>query len=169
MKKFIMIFFFSLALSSSWAQGQWDVYYLPIDLLDERWIGKEIRVDFRSSSDTINLPDRKAMFFYSISRKDLVSIEINHRKIIFKEDWVNYGDHCVLYDQTLKDTNGKYLIRETFIKDITANNVKVLMHLYSLDKEFIGKISQDFNKCQILGFFYRIKESQLKNNNLAPN
>ncbi len=53
-----LIAFFVGAVTTSFAQGGWDLAYIPINSIDNNMVGKEVRLDFRSSSsDTISGTD----------------------------------------------------------------------------------------------------------------
>ena len=72
MRIFISIFFLLNSILFANAQGAWDMKYVPINLLNDNWIGKEIRLDFKfSKSDTL----RATINIYELlSKKDTIVI-----------------------------------------------------------------------------------------------
>ncbi len=131
MKTFISIFFLLNSVLFVNAQGVWNMNYFSIDSLNINWIGKEIRLDFKSSnSDTINgsislLKIRELLF-----KRDTVILEIDGEKKEYIENWKLYVDHGVLGDQALMDKNKSQVIKEQFIESINDSTIVVKMNFY---------------------------------------
>ncbi len=96
-----LIIFNSLHVFS---QGAWNLKYFPTDSLDNSFIGKEIRIDLKSSSTDTLLYSKIDAFDirWLLYRKDTVSIMIEDYPIDFIEEWRIYPDHGVLREQFLE-------------------------------------------------------------------
>ena len=122
---------------SIFAQGGCNIKYIPIDLLDIDLIGREIRLDFKSTDlDTIkekpNILELRSLF----STRDTASIIIGNKTETFIENWELRVDECILSKQTL---NGGYLknkkqIREVFLVSYDDKSLEVKIRIYVQDK-----------------------------------
>src|SRR5687768_1541104 len=84
---------FVINIKSAFSQGSWDIDYLPIDSINNSFIGKEIRLDFKSNRvDTLD----KAIDVFLIRRlllnKDTISLTIDGKRYKVKENWIFYVD-----------------------------------------------------------------------------
>lgn len=127
-KALISMFFLFTSFSIVFAQGAWNMKYVSIESLNIKFIGKEVRLDFKSSEyDTLA---KDFNIRYILSKRDMVSFEIDGQNIEFKEDWKLYVDHGVLKDQTLQGKNRLQVIREQFIESINDSTIVVKMNFY---------------------------------------
>ncbi len=103
--KIIFLVAISNLLSSNIeAQGSWNIRYHPIDSVNESFIGKEIRIDFKAqASDQIG--DRKINIRRMLGRRDTVSLTIDRVHRRFLENWKIYVDHGSLVEQTLNSVD----------------------------------------------------------------
>lgn len=128
-------------------QGVWDIGYVPVDSVNNIWVGKEIRIDFKSSQyDTIIgnvslLKTRKL-----ISKRDTITLEIEEKKISLIEDWKFYVDHGTINDQTLRELTGKQLINEIYIVSVNDSALVVRMNFYKFENCKSSQIILSDNK-----------------------
>src|SRR5690606_38032213 len=120
---------------SGFAQGEWDMKYAPIDSVNNTWIGKEIRIDFKTSQDDVIIGNVSLFEIRKLlSKKDTVTLKVDEREIDFIEDWKFYVDHGVLSDQTLKATSEEQSINELFIESVNDSTIIVKMNFYKPEK-----------------------------------
>ena len=95
-----MLIFSSL---SSFAQGAWDIKYLPVDALNSSFINKDIRIDFKAfATDTLLIKKVNAFDVrYLLNMKDTVKIKVKNEHITFIQHWLLYLDEGILRNQTL--------------------------------------------------------------------
>lgn len=119
----------------AFSQGSCDVKYISLDSLNTSFIGKQIRIDFKSSEfDTlqgeVNVLDIRKM----LSSRDTVNLEIGNKSIRFTEKWKVYVDHLALSEQCLesvgKHEKQKIRIKEMFLESLNDSSV-VLRILFS--------------------------------------
>src|SRR5687767_6711279 len=112
-----------LSYANSFAQGVWNINYVPTSSVDSTFIGKEIRLDFkRNNTDTIagtvkSLPIRKLL-----STTDTIKLEIGKDSMSFVEVWKIYPDHGVVSEQflqCLEAGQSEVWIKEFYIKSIS--------------------------------------------------
>lgn len=124
---------------SVFSQGSWNINYLPIDSINDPFIGKEIRLDFKANrSDTLD----KAIDVFLIRRlllsKDTISLAIEGKKYAVKEKWSIHVDHGNIDDQSLEGTdingNGKIRIKEMFLKSVDDFTITVNAKIIPLKK-----------------------------------
>uniref|UniRef100_UPI004049CA71 hypothetical protein n=1 Tax=Flavobacterium sp. TaxID=239 RepID=UPI004049CA71 len=128
MKAFILIFFLFNSFSAVFAQGVWNIKYISIDSLNTKLVGKEVRLDFKTSEyDTLN---KDFDIRYVLSKNDTVTLEVDGQNIELIEDWKFYVDHGVLKDQTLQIKTKHQVIREQFIESINDATIVVKMNFY---------------------------------------
>jgi hypothetical protein len=113
------------------AQGSWNLRYLPIDSLNHSFLNREIRIDFKASDqdDKAEKSIRRLLV-----KKDTVSLELDHERKQFIESWKIYVDHGVLSDQTLrgipKDGERSEIVKEIFIRAMDESTLTLEMFLY---------------------------------------
>ena len=123
MRIFISIFFLLNSILFANAQGAWDMKYVPINLLNDNWIGKEIRLDFKfSESDTL----RETINIYELlSKKDTIILEIEgHRIFTYDNNYFDtkdlqfYFNHHNGYVHRIKVRSRKYVETNTSFFEI---------------------------------------------------
>jgi hypothetical protein len=131
------------------AQGTWSIDYIPIDSLNSSFLGKEVRLDFKSSvSDTLyreysvfgKLNTRHLL----LSKKDTISIDISEERLLFKENWVIYADGASLDDQTIEYVGKqrkykKAYIKEMFITSMNQASIVLECRFYTFNKNSKAK------------------------------
>jgi len=166
MKVFISFFFLLNSVFVLNAQGSWDMKYVSIDSLNVNYIGKEIRLDFKSSqSDTLE----KTINIYSLlSKRDTITLNINEKKIKFIENWRLYVDQGIIQDQSLESIsdNGKekIQIKEIVLKSINDLTFTFEISIYNikcnpsaLKESYITKETIVIKKSKIKGFLVDFK------------
>ena len=112
--------FFSVA---SFAQGAWNINYIPTRSIDSTYIGKEVRLDFkRNSSDTISGIVKSLDIRGLLSTKDTIKLEIGKDSMRFVEVWKIYVDHGVVSEQflqCLEEGQSEVWIKELYLKSVT--------------------------------------------------
>lgn len=115
------------------AQGSWDLKYFPLDSLNDSFIGKELRIDFKSGITA------ESEFFDSnvrtiFLRRDTVALRLFDQVIRFVENWKIYADHGALSDQTLRSVGGseheQIIIKEIFARAIDGYLLTVDVYIY---------------------------------------
>lgn len=139
------------------AQGAWDIEYLPTDSINDSFVGKEVRIDFKSKpSERIK---RKTNLRKLLSHRDTVDLMIDGKSRIFLEKWKIYVDHGVLADQTLESLDeDKLVIREVFIRAINKGYITVQMDCYRLNDSRKNTYDVTIDKSRILGVFFALPE-----------
>lgn len=101
-KNLILYLVFALFGNNTFAQGSVDIEYFSIDSINSSFIGKEIRIDFKSleKSEADQPKIAKSALF-----GDTFSLEINNKKTVFIEKWVFYIDEKRLKDQSFRSRN----------------------------------------------------------------
>ncbi len=134
MKSAILIvlgsFFFC---SNAVGQGAWNLKYLPLDSLNGSFIGRELRIDFKSKATRkAKYPERNIRKIFS--KRDTVTLNLSDQAIQFVENWKIYVDHAVLSDQTLQSlgvSDGEQLvIREMFVRAVSKSSITVEVYTY---------------------------------------
>lgn len=154
---------------SSFAQGAWDLKYLPIDSLNSSFTNKDIRIDFKTSVTDILL--KKVDIFdvrYLLTMKDTVKIKIKNDDIIFIENWILYPDEGVLKEQSLISINKywgkKLVIKEMILLSVNDSKITLNVHLYNTrkippDKEHIMNSRMEkiiIDKSTVKGFLIKL-------------
>ncbi len=121
----LMTVIFLMLFNFAFSQGGWDIKYIPAIMIDKSLIGKEIRIDFKDSTND-------SLFGSKISKlkiRDLLSSEskinlfIFKKTLTFKENWNFYVDQGFLKDQLLVSTSNPYnKISQIYIEDIDKDN-----------------------------------------------
>lgn len=159
LKEIVLVLFLMISATSVFSQGAWDLKYIPLDSLSPELIGKEVRIDFKTSvTDTLQGEVKALDIRKLLSKKDTVSLVLGGELVKFKESWKLYVDHGALREQTLErvGTTGDERI---YISE---------MYLVSIDEETLtlevvvckpsGKSKEAIivNKADIKGFLLRI-------------
>ncbi len=131
MRVFILIFFLFNSVSLVVAQGSWDLGYVSIASIQNGWMNKEIRLDFKSSKSDIITGNISVFKIRDLlSKNDKVTLEVDGQNIELIEDWKFYVDHGALKDQTLQIKNKQQVIREQFVESIHDSTIVVKMNFY---------------------------------------
>ncbi|MBA3986166.1 MAG: hypothetical protein H0X63_06270 [Flavobacteriales bacterium] len=142
-QKIILFIFLMMSITSAFSQGFWNIEYIPIDSLNLSLIGKEVRLDFKTSiTDTIQ--GKVSGIRYLLLKKDTVSIVLGGKFLIFRENWKVYIDHGLLQEQTLEsiENNGdeRIILREMYLVSIdeaTLTLEVIVYNSYGKNKESI--------------------------------
>ena len=109
------------------SQGGWFIKYLPTDSLNHTYLGKEIRIDFKSSKDDTlrgEINERKLL-----SKSDTINLEIDGQILKFSEHWRLYIDYGILKDQFLESIENcerkKIVLKEMFLISINDSSLIV--------------------------------------------
>lgn len=120
----------------SFSQGGWNMIYTPINSINNSFINKEVRLDFRgSSNDTlkgkVNVFDIRNL----LSKQDTISLNIKGHSFRFIEHWKIYVDHGVLSEQSLFSIRkNKQIIKEIFIESINKSTLTLKIKIYTKEK-----------------------------------
>jgi hypothetical protein len=139
------------------AQGSWNIKYLPIDSLNGSYVGKEIRIDFKSfSTDTLN-ESPEWMERKLLSKEDTIKLIANGMCKSYKESWKLYPDHGVLSDQSLVclDKHEWVQIREIYLVSISDNSIAIDFLAYD-SKGLKKKQKSVLCKCDIKGILIKL-------------
>lgn len=119
------------------SQGAWNLKYVPVDSVNNSFINKKIRLDFKKTKDdTINGKVSVFDIRRLLSRQDTVSLNIKGQLYNFIENWKIYDDHGVLSEQTLVSINQKkendktLVIKEIFIVSIDDTILTLKINIY---------------------------------------
>ena len=133
--KILLIAFFVGSVTTSFAQGGWDLAYIPINSIDNNWVGKEVRLDFKSSSsDTISGTVSTLKIRGLLSKKDTVKLKIVGEEKEYLEEWKFYVDHGILSEQNLKGIDNAYYIKELFIESVNDSTITVKASFYNKEE-----------------------------------
>jgi len=125
----------------AFSQGSWNLQYCHLDSLDNSFVDKEIRIDFKSSiTDTLPQETIEALDIrWLLYKKDTVTIVIEDHTIEFIEKWRIYPDHGVLNEQLLEtmEEKGKkrkkMQIRNMILKSINENSLTLKISIYKFN------------------------------------
>ena len=114
---------FLVNIRNSFSQGSWDIDYFVIDSLNNSFIGKVIRLDFKSNdADTLDSVVDAFLVRKLLSNKDTITLKIEGKYYSVKENWKVYVDHGSLQDQTLESVD-KSVKHRIVIKDMVLVSV----------------------------------------------
>ncbi len=133
---FCIFVFFRL---NAFAQGSVDMEYVAIDSVNQSFIGKEIRINFKSSEEKeANSTGIPAFYSARISRRDTFSLKIKSESIIFIERWINYIDGASLREQSFRSLylNNPIQVYEMILEHIDTNSIHVSAIIYDLDDSY---------------------------------
>lgn len=146
---------------STYAQSAWDIGYLSIDSINPSYIGKEIRIDFKSSHDDI-LP-REINVRKLLAKRDTVTLNVKEKEVNFIESWKIYIDWGILKDQTLKEIGGDKIkemqIREMYLQSMDESTLTLEIYIYTVytdkDRESLKRQIIEIEKAKIKGILVR--------------
>ncbi len=156
-KKIILLITFLNISSFAFAQGAWELGYTPIDSISESWIGKEVRIDFKSdSNDVINGIVSTFDIRKLLSNKDKITLKIKNTSVEFIEDWKLYADQGLLKDQYLKVLNEENcLIDKVIIEKTYSSKIVVKINFQDSKKCNYSCNNIVIEKNLIKGLLYR--------------
>jgi hypothetical protein len=153
--------------TSMFSQGVWTIGYIPVDSLKNDFLGKEIRIDFKSSE--VDILKDKINVRRLLSKKDTVSLKLNNQIVQFIENWNIYVDHGSITDQTLESVGGigikRMQIKEMFIEAINKTTLDIVVEIFFLEEKDISnpnKIRHEkhnivVDKSLLKGILFRIQ------------
>jgi hypothetical protein len=116
---------------SGMAQGAWSLRYLPIDSVNESFVRKEVRIDFKGRREKFTWTGNVRA---ALSKHDTIHLKVQGKSMRFFEDWNVYVDHGVLSEQTLrrvtKDSTEALTVKEVFIHAVEKATITVELYLY---------------------------------------
>jgi hypothetical protein len=130
----------------AFGQGGWFIKYIPVDSLNSKLIGKEVRIDFKASqSDSIEVYTENGFDIRNllIRKEDSIELILSGNSVIFKEIWKLHIDYGSLSEQSLISLKaGEHIqIKEMVIE--TINELSVVLDVivyYSEGKKEREKI-----------------------------
>jgi len=129
----------------SFAQGGWDIDYITIDSLSITEIGRDVKIDFKNTSSSID--KGKPNFMYFISKQDTGSLELDGEIIEFVEqrnihlDWGFYDEQFL---ESVNYSDNKIIrIYHTIIEEITSDSVLFRVYLETYSRGNKGGIKDD--------------------------
>lgn len=133
-KKIFILTIIGIRLSiNAFSQGSWEIEYISIDSLNSSFIGKEIRIDFKSfSEDKVNGNVSVLSIRNLLSHEDTANLNIHGKSIQFVEQWKLYVDSGILSDQDLKEVKGdfNYQIKGMTLTAIDNSSIIVEAKIY---------------------------------------
>ena len=126
---FVFFVFFRL---NAFSQGSVNIEYVAIDSVNQSLIGKEIRIDFKSTNN-VGVPTT------GVLHSDTFLLKIKNDSIKFVERWITYPDQKLLRDQSFRsrDLNNDIQIHEMILEHIDINAIHVSATIYDLDSSYI--------------------------------
>lgn len=114
------------------AQGAWNMKYLPLDSVNQSYLWKDVRLDFKRH------PREKFHWTGNIrealSKHDTIVLKVGGRPMRFFENWKIYVDHGVLSEQTLqrvtKNKSEDLIIKEMVIRAVDKASITVELYIY---------------------------------------
>lgn len=156
----IMVFGLILFNPDGFGQGAWDMEYLPLDSLNDSFIGRELRIDFKSGETIKTRPNgRNVRSFFA--KCDTVTLKLSGQSLRFVETWKIYVDHGTLADQTLRSVDGnkgeQLIIIEMIVRAISKSFLTVEAYTYRTgDKARSGSQEINIDKTLIDGIIVRL-------------
>lgn len=142
----VILFILVVNSFSTFAQGGCNIKYIPIDLLDMGLIGKEIRLDFKSTNlDTIKKTPNILELRRLLSTKDTITIRIGKKTDTFIENWQIRVDECILSKQTLNVlcSKNKKQIREVFLLSYDDKSFVLKARLYKSNSKRVARYKEE--------------------------
>ncbi len=146
MRTIIVLTTFLLLNTDLFSQGGVNVKYIPIDSIDEKYVGQEIKIDFKSKKTKDNLIQKTRL-------ADTVKISLNNRQIDLIEVKGRGTDYWYFDKEYLKSYNyqrGQILrINDIEIQKIETDSILTRMTLVLTKNEKqnakqINKETKDF-------------------------
>lgn len=154
----IMILTFTCISSAAFPQGAWDIEYGEIQSLDRTWVGKEIRVDFKSAIlDTFS---ENSYIRNLLQKRDTASIELDGEWRLFSEDWRIYPDHGILREQQLAEIGTKNYIKKMTLISLSDTVITIEVDFHSVyrslfaEKELVSKQTLIIERDKIKGILF---------------
>lgn len=148
-----------ISSASAFAQGAWDIRYIPFDSLSPALIGKEVRIDFKTSvTDTLHGEVKALEIRKLLSIEDTISLVLAGESIKFKESWKLYVDHGVLGEQTLErvGTTGDERIYISEMYLVATDATTLILEVVVCNPSGKSKESITVNKSDVKGFLLRV-------------
>ena len=128
-------------------QGAWNIGQIDVDSLSDSFIGKEIRINFKSQKELMISTPSPIKWARSFERsEDTVKLKLSLGEIAFKENWRTWCDHGVLNEQSLisigKGT--KWIIGSMQLQGITSDAILVTAQLNEIKTR--GKFSNQLEE-----------------------
>ncbi len=122
--------FFVFFRLNAFSQGSVNIEYVAIDSVNQSFIGKEIRIDFKSTNN-VDVPT-------SLLTGDTFTLKIKNESIKFIETWIMYIDEKLLSAQSFRsrDLNNDIQIHEMILEHIDTNSIYVRATIYDLDNSY---------------------------------
>ena len=158
-KEFILILFLMIGATSVFSQGAWDIKYISLDSLSPKLIGKEVKIDFKTSvTDTLQGEVKALDIRKLLSKKDTVSLVLGGELVKFKESWKLYVDHGALREQTLErvETTGDERIYISEMYLVSIDEATLTLEMIVCKASGKNKESVIVNKSDVKGFLLRI-------------
>ena len=149
----ILLMFLWLHLSlvfSGYTQPGFDMAYRTESELDSFLVGKEVRIDFKGSNDSVKYhyvsemkkyghSERAYFFDYIFKHSDTIQIQVGDQGKIFIEDWISHYEGVVLREQLLKslsvgDSINLYVGKQVLLS-IDSNHLGVEFYFCSIGKQ----------------------------------
>ena len=143
---------------SKQSYGTWDIKYVKGEEIDSTFLGKEVRIDFKSNEDD-SLSD-KTIVRRLLAESSVVKILINNVDIEFREVWKLYPDHGVLNEQMLESVGsndrGIIQIKGIYLNDINDNSLILKANVFFVnDGKFSYKMI-DIDRKDIKGILVKL-------------
>ncbi|OJJ19170.1 hypothetical protein BKI52_20370 [marine bacterium AO1-C] len=163
------VLFLSLLHLTAFAQGGWDLKYLPLDSLNNSFNGREVRIDFRKTSqDTLRSKAGGWYIYRLLGPGDSITLDIDGQSVKFTESWHIYDDHGMLSEQYLEGAStyqGKSIwIKECFWVSSNDSSIKVKARLYFRKPFYLASKQQQeivlisIKKSKIKGIVLRLDD-----------
>ncbi len=147
----------------SLSQGAWDIEYLIVDSISSKDIGREVRLDFKTSN--FKKPPNHIRGYLSVYDTGILFIN----KIYFelREYWKIYPDHGVCSEQFLVSSKEispgiSLYLGNSVIKEITKDSILIsseieLRKSYKKRSKIIEKKTEEIwvERNKLSGFLYR--------------
>ncbi|MEZ4827756.1 MAG: hypothetical protein R3C61_15950 [Bacteroidia bacterium] len=129
------LLFLIINTTSLFSQGGWDLQYISMDSLSPKYLGEEVRIDFKgSAADTLHGKLTALKIRGLLFKKDTVSFSLGEKVEKFKERWTLYPDQGILREQTLERVGAmgeeKTFIREMYLVDFDETTLTVEALVY---------------------------------------
>ena len=124
LRKLILLVIITVCYRQSYSQAAWDINYVAEDAIDDNYIGKTVKIDFKKKQGVKdNSPHR---FF--LSREDTAGLRIDNKFVRFKEEREIYDDWGLYKEQYLESLNAigdktKLRISDCIVKKINPDSV----------------------------------------------
>jgi hypothetical protein len=124
---------------NAFAQGSVNIEYVAIDSVNQSFIGKEIRIDFKSSMENDSqFVNGHVPILALLRSRDTFSLKIKNESVKFTERWITYPDEALLRAQGFRSLylNTPIQIYEMILEHIDTNSIHVSATIYDLDNSY---------------------------------